>query len=147
MEFRRVLVRSDYALSQLYLAGRGDRSYFETREPVKVERPGVKVAAVAATCEVELREGVIGRGVDQVGRNLQVSDKPVIVEIVLVRKHGCVPAPRPFIRQVELARGLQATAPVVISGRVHKQVFVELKDARGTNVVSAIEQPLAPLAL
>ena len=78
---------------------------------------------------------------------MQVTDQPVVIEIVLVREQRPAPAPHPLVRQVELARCFQASAPVAETRRVLKRFLVQLKNTRGANAVGAVEQPLSPLAL
>ena len=117
------------------------------REAVEVKRTRLKIAAVATTREVELGQGVIRGDQREIGGR-HVPHQAVIVQKVLVRHHRRVPAPHPFVREVELARRLHAAAPVEISRRVHRNgVLVELEETRGPDAIGAVEQPLAPLAL
>ena len=119
-------------------------------ETEEVKRPHVEIAAVAATGEVKLGQGVVG-GQSQRAGGLNVLLQAVVLEIGLVREQRPIPAPHPLVREIELARGLQATSPVAITGRreavLEEYILVELANARGTDEVGTAFQPLAPLAL
>ena len=115
------------------------------RQASEVVAAGVEPGAVALALQVDRRDRLL-----EVERLDALALDAVVGQEPLVREHRDVPAPAPFLVDVETPGGLDRAAEIAVLGaerRRQERRVVALEDAGEADVVGAGEQAMAPFGL